>query len=340
MTRPVVYFHIGAPKTGTTFLQAMLWRERRRLRAAGLLYPGRDREAHFAACLDLRGAKFLGHRPSRTSGAWPTLVREIREWGGAAIIDHELFSRAAGETLTRAMSDLSFADVHVVYTVRDIARQLPATWQERMKNRDVTSYAEFVRRVRYGDPPLRAFWQLHDVPRILARWAEFVPAERMHVITLPQAGQRPGALWQRFAGTIGLDPSAYDTGRASPNESLGAVDAALLRRFNQELVDVDVWFPLHSFLVKQRLAPVLAKRNTARIGLPRDVYDWTLEWASAEIAAIRTAGYHVVGDLDELMPAPYTPGADPDEVALSRAAVRATRLLAAGVRLVSRRKRA
>jgi hypothetical protein len=338
MNRPPIYFHIGAPKTGTTFLQAMLWRERRRLRANGLLYPGRDRDAHFAACLDLRGARFLGHRPSKTIGAWPDLVGEIRDWGGAAIIDHELFSRVAGDTMSRAMDDLSFGEVHVVYTVRDIARQLPATWQERMKNRDVTSYGEFLRRVRFADPPLKTFWRLHDVPRILERWAQHVPAERMHVITLPQAGQRPGALWRRFATTVGIDPDGYDTSRATPNESLGAVDAAWLRRFNEELVDYDVWFPLHSFLVKQRLAPVLAKRRTARIGLPRDVYDWAVEWAHDEIAAIRAAGYHVVGDLDELLPAPFVPGADPDKVELSPAAVRALRGLAGAIKLASRRK--
>lgn len=339
MSSPVVYFHIGAPKTGTTFLQAMLWRQRRQLRADGLLYPGIDRDAQFAACLDLRNARFLGHRPSRTSGAWPALVREIREWGGAAIIDHELFSRAVGETLARAMRDLSFAEVHVVYTVRDLARQLPAAWQERMKNRDTTSYAEFLRRARFGDPPLKTFWRLHDVPRILARWAKYVSPEHVHVITLPQSGQQPGALWQRFATTIGLDPNSYDTSRGTPNESLGAVDAAWLRRFNQELADVDVWFPLHSFLVKQRLAPVLAKRRTARIGLPRDVHGWAVDWARDEIAAIRNAGYHVVGDLDELMPAPFVLGADPDEVELSRGALLSMRALAGGVRLVSRPKR-
>ena len=338
MPRPPVYFHIGAPKTGTTFLQAMLWRERRRLRENGLLYPGRDRDAHFTACLDLRGAKFLGHRPSRTAGAWPALVREIREWGGAAIIDHELFSRAAGETLSRAMDDLSFADVHVVYTVRDITRQLPATWQERMKNRDVTGYGEFLRRVRFGDPPLKTFWRLHDVPQILARWAGYVPAERVHVITLPQAGQRPGALWHRFATTIGIDPDGYNTNRATPNESLGAVDAAWLRGLNEELVGYDVWFPLHSFLVKQRLAPVLAKRRTARIGLPRDVYDWTVEWAHEEIDVIRAAGYHVVGDLDELLPAPFLAGANPDDVGLGRGASRALHGFAGAIKLVSRRK--
>lgn len=41
MQHPVIYLHIGAPKTGTTYLQNVLWRNRERLRTDGLLYPGR-----------------------------------------------------------------------------------------------------------------------------------------------------------------------------------------------------------------------------------------------------------------------------------------------------------
>jgi hypothetical protein len=52
MTR--VYLHIGAPKTGTTYLQEVLFRNRARLAEHGVLYPGDSTAAHYAAVLDLR----------------------------------------------------------------------------------------------------------------------------------------------------------------------------------------------------------------------------------------------------------------------------------------------
>src|SRR6187549_340164 len=38
-----VFFHIGAPKSGTTFLQTVMWENRARLEGQGLLYPGSRR---------------------------------------------------------------------------------------------------------------------------------------------------------------------------------------------------------------------------------------------------------------------------------------------------------
>lgn len=336
--RPTVFFHIGAPKTGTTFVQDVMWRHREQLRAAGLLYPGWRSDAHFLACLDLRRMKFLGYRPAASQDSWARLVAEIRDWGGNAVIDHELFGAAWLVTIRRALRDLDFADVEVVYTVRDLARVLPAAWQERMKNGNSGGWGQFLADVRDVDSH-SPFWRLHGVPAVLARWARVVGPERVHVITLPQSGRDPGALWRRFATTLGLDPGRYDTSGVIANESVGAEAAAWLREFNRSLAGREVPFRLYSYLIKERVAPWLARRNSARIGLPRDVYDWTVEWARDEIAALRAAGYHVVGDLDELLPAPWTPGVDPDTVELDPWARRGAVLAAAGVRLVSPRAR-
>ena len=35
-----VYVHVGLPKTGTTYLQHMLWESREALAADGVLFPG------------------------------------------------------------------------------------------------------------------------------------------------------------------------------------------------------------------------------------------------------------------------------------------------------------
>ena len=78
MTRPTrVVLHVGLPKTGTTYLQAVLAHHRDALREAGVLYPFVKPQAMFLGAVEVRGSheKFGLSRP-RTSPApgrrWPT----------------------------------------------------------------------------------------------------------------------------------------------------------------------------------------------------------------------------------------------------------------------------
>ena len=51
-----VFIHIGAPKTGTTFLQDVLWHHRADLAARGVLFTRERYDEHYRASLDLRGS--------------------------------------------------------------------------------------------------------------------------------------------------------------------------------------------------------------------------------------------------------------------------------------------
>src|SRR5690349_8674678 len=129
MTAPrTVFLHVGAPKSGTTYLQTILHTNRRALARNGLLYPGDAIRSHFWASQDLRGIRFRGHAEPQVDGAWDRLVDEVRRARGNAVIDHELLAGAAPAQIARALGDLSFADVHIIWTDRDLARQLPAAW--------------------------------------------------------------------------------------------------------------------------------------------------------------------------------------------------------------------
>ena len=49
------------------------------------------------------------------------------------------------------MSDLSFAEVHVVYTARDVARQVAAEWQEQLKHQRKVTFRTFLEQLRETD---------------------------------------------------------------------------------------------------------------------------------------------------------------------------------------------
>lgn len=326
----VVYFHVGGHKTGTTYLQNVLWHNRAALRRDGLLYPGRRQGAHIWANHDLRQASFKGYRAPQVAGAWRRIVDEIEAWDGAAVIDHEMFSLATPQHIERALNDLAFAEVRIVFTARDMARQIPAVWQEWVKNRATLSYAEFLTAIRGDTAEAARLWALHDVPAILAKWSSPLGPAQVRLVTVPPPGADRGLLWERFAGVLGVEPARYATDIGAANSSLGAAEATVIRRLNAELADVAQ--PVYDRAVKFHLATRLSARPGNRIDLPADAYEWAVGRAHETVAAFRAAGYRVVGDLDELIPAARPTGSDPDAVPVEEQAAAAIAGMAALVR--------
>lgn len=305
--RPAIFLHVGAAKSGTTFLQNALWLNRDRLRERGVLYPGEDRAAHVRAAFDLRRTFFPGASDPRTHGAWEALVDEARDWPGNVIVSQELFAPAAPRHVRRAMADLGFADVHVIFTVRDLGRQIPAHWQEDVKNRFTTPFTEFVTALRQPNwrtfESARLFWGLQDPVAVLGRWGAGLPPERVHVVTLPRPGAPRDLLWRRFCAATGLVPDDYDLSQTFANPSLGLPETQFLLRLNETLGDRVGWHDYNDdvklFLAQRILA---ARPSALRIELPAEHVPWVTERAVETAEKLRAAGYHVVGDLYELMP--------------------------------------
>ena len=241
-----------------------------------------------------------------------------KAWPRRSIISHESFGSASTAQIDRALADLSFAEVHLVYTARDLARQLPAVWQERIKNRSVQTYGDFLTSIRAGpgsaDRGVRHFWNMHGILRVLRRWGRDVPPERIHIVTVPPPSADRIELWRRFATLLRVDPDAYDTDvPRGLNASLGAADAAVLRRFNIAIADLDVPWPAYAAVFKQKIAPSLSSRSE-RIEVPKDAYDWAVAWSQRTVAELQECGYDVVGDLADLVPSTRPTGVDPDNV--------------------------
>src|SRR5262249_8921820 len=132
--RPRAILHIGEPKTGTTFLQQVMWRNRAELAAQGLVLPGHHPQDHFRASQDLRGIVKLATDPAGAwTGEWEILASQARQAPKVAVISHELFSAADARQADRAVSPLLPAAGHVVPTLRAMATLLPAEWQETRK---------------------------------------------------------------------------------------------------------------------------------------------------------------------------------------------------------------
>jgi hypothetical protein len=299
-----VYLHIGAPKTGTTYLQAVLGRNRDSLAAKGLLYPASQSDAHHKAVWDLRGTPKQREHLEGIEGTWAALVGQVNQAGSDVLLSSEHFVFAQKQQVERALSSFEDAEMHVIYTARDLGRQVPAVWQERIKNQRSMTYRSFVQSLIARDgKTAKAFWNVQDPEAVLRRWSRGLRPDQVHLVTAPPTGQPHRVLWDRFAEALGLDGTDYDVDVARSNESLSMLQTEVLRRFNERHAEGLSW-PQYRRLIFRQLDVLRVIGDGRRIGLTPDENAFLTRRASEITEAIAGAGYDVVGDLDDLIPAP------------------------------------
>lgn len=305
MSKTRVYLHIGEPKCGTTFLQDVLWSNRSLLAKHDVTLPGAGIDEHYRAAQDIRELEQADDDPhARWEGAWNAVAKQARDAGGVAVISHELICGADEAQVARAVESLRPADVHVIVTARDFASLLPAEWQETVKHRNERSWHKWLGDIIDTPPADRRpraqwFWSAHDTPAVLKRWSDALSPDRVHLVTVPPSGSPTDLLWSRFASVIGIPDVAVEIGERS-NESLGVVEVELLRRINERLPELPMWF--YSRHVKGVLAhKILAARpKGAKLRLPDSRHEWVRDQSAKRLAGISALGIDVVGGLEEI----------------------------------------
>jgi hypothetical protein len=147
------------------------------------------------------------------------------------------------------------------------------------------------------------FWGLHDAARVLATWSQFVPPERVHLITVPPRTAPSGdTLWQRFCLVTDLDPTRYADIGGRRNRSMGVTETELLRRMNRRLRRMR--HEDYDRLVRRLLAERILGSRSARLSLPPEHFEWAAEWSANLVAELASSGYDIIGDLTELVPRP------------------------------------
>lgn len=341
-----VFLHVGLPKTGTTYLQTLLWSNREQLRSQGLLLPGTGHRQHLWASAVVREDPKLSRRGRDAERAWRDLVDEIRSWPTTAVVTHEFFAGASAEQAAAAVADLGAdegTEVHVVVTARDTLSLVTARWQEYVKNGSTVAIDAYPA-VQESNPHDEWGWATMDLADVLERWRSAVPIERIHVITLPAPNEPRETLWHRFAEVVGIDPASCDAHQTTQNESLGVVEVELLRRVNSHLVGfkapVDRGDWIRGYLGQSKLVP----RNGEKFWpSPQRVQELCAR-GNAIVDRVAADGYSVIGDLENLRPlSAVPPRRHPSSVTDAELADAAAAVIAdmlRDVRRVTREKRA
>jgi hypothetical protein len=312
--------HVGLHKTGTTFLQTVFETNRDVLAEQGIYYPGGPGEpAQRMAAWDLRGRRSPGSNDQRQVGQWDALCAAVTGSPlDTTLISAETLSVLTPKQAVQAVAGFPDAEVSVIVTCRDLGRVLVSAWQEAIKSDLTMTWAEFAAEVQdpaaRGRNPARGFWINHDLPAILGAWRQALPADLIHVVTVPPPGTPPGELLSRTAAIVGFDPAKLTLPTSRDNTSLGVAGTEVVRRLNEALGH-RLNERQHANVVKNTLAPHLAGAGAdARYALPAEERGWVEAEAARQVAAVRTGGYPVVGDLDDLLPREDGNARRPDDV--------------------------
>lgn len=323
-----LYLHIGLQKTGTSFVQRVLWDSQEALDASGVSLVPATKLAMFRLMLDVRGRFDPAIDPPAVGEAVARFPRQLDRARDTALVTQESLSAATPEQVDRLLAAARDREVHVIVTARDLGRLVPSAWQQTLQSGRSRSLPGYLARLAATDGQDARIWATMDLPRILARWSARVPAERIHVVTVPPPGAPPRELLDRFCSVVGIDTSVLTVDEGSrANRGLRWEQAEVLREVNRLLPEEVRRRDVYGDVVKRYFAvSVLGGAQGTPIRLPADRRRWCTSIAERHIAAVRDGGYRVVGDLDELLPVPAAFAEDagrPDDARVAAVAAEA-----------------
>ncbi|MEV8599784.1 hypothetical protein AB0465_07755 [Streptomyces griseoviridis] len=310
--------HIGPHKTGTTSIQGALFAARDRLPEHGVEFPARTRhpmEAALAACA--RPAMMGDATP--TERHWTRLLRQVDATGRrTSVVSSEFFADAEDDAIVaRIVEQLGGERVHVLVTLRPLARIMPSQWQQYVQNGLRMGYQDWLehmlRKAPY-DKPNPSFWRRHRHDRLVERWARAVGPERVTVVVVDDSDR--GGLLRTFEALLGLPAGLLQPVPDAANRSLTLAETEMLRNLNKEFRGNGLPDELYSTLVRN--GAVMHMKNACS-PTPDDVRISTPGWALESAARIgaRTAeritglGVRVLGDPALLSAVPPEPARQP-----------------------------
>jgi hypothetical protein len=311
--------HIGAPKTGTTAIQAA----QGQLRAEAVdgeikhsvTIPGTPLEQARAALAVMgRSTGWTGDMQAVPEKYWTRLVQRTRDSSATVFISSEYLCEADRPTIRRIADELADGDVRVVMTLRPLARVLPSAWQQYLKSGHELPYERWLKAV-LADPPKASvtpsFWPRHDQGAVIERWVGELGADRFTVVILDPEDR--GLLLRSFDDLLALPVGTLaDLPTGQQNRSMTTAEAELFRQVNIALRRHRLNYQEYSHLI--RYGAIMRTVERVKPG-PETVKLTTPGWAltravelgtgyQERIEALRSAGLTVIGDPRRLSDAP------------------------------------
>jgi hypothetical protein len=301
-----VLLHVGMFKTGTTAIQGALFRARPQLAEHGVLHAGETRNP-MQAVLAFRGQQMPGKPPPRPE-QWDNLVAQVAAAADQRVVVSSEFLGTSGvETARRAVAALGGPRVHVVVTLRPLAKMMPSQWQQYVRSRATTSsYDDWLDGMLRKPPfkrPTPSFWNRNHHDVLVERWASVVGPENLTVIIVDEADRT--FLMRTFEDLLGLPAGLLVADKDTENRSLTLAEVELVRQINVEFKNRGWSDELYRRMVLKGIGFQMQTNRIPHVDEPRiTTPQWALDRV-AEIGAaaadkISTLGVRIVGDISTL----------------------------------------
>ena len=298
--------HIGPPKTGTTTLQGAFHGGRDAIARQGVHYAGPTRQP-MSAVLAVIGYPSPGTGEVPSIKKWRRLVGEIRHAGEQRVVlSSERLSHSRPEAIRTIVEDLGAGSVHIVATLRPLAKVIPSQWQQSVQTGLQVSYDEFLEEI-FNDPDGRhgrAFWYRHRHDQLIARWAEVVGPHNVTVIALDDRDH--GMVLRVFEQMLGLKEGTLVADGDRTNRSMTLPEVEVVRAFNEQFFAEGLGRPLHTKVMRFGATAHIKAREPApdepRIETPQWALDRAGQISMEMVDTIMASGIRVVGDPERLRP--------------------------------------
>ena len=302
--------HIGPHKTGTTAVQSALFAARSEIERQGVSYASEGRHAMTAvlAGLQLPDA-WSEYRTPPPRWKWTRLLRKVTSArADRVVLSSEFFADGEPDAIRQVVDELDPGRIHVVVTLRPLARIIPSQWQQAIQNQLTTPLDQWVRDLL--DKPEGAagsfFWRRHRHDLLIQRWAQIVGTDRITAIALDEGD--PDMLLRVFERLTGLRTGTLQATESITNRSMTLPEIELIRAFNAAYKAEKLPRRLYTRVIRFGAAALMEARPPApaepRIALPA----WSVEpigaMARQIVEGIRKSGVRVIGDLDGLLAVP------------------------------------
>ncbi len=306
--------HIGPPKTGTTTLQGAFHGGRAAISSQGVHYAGPTRQP-MSAVLAVMGDPAPGTGKVPSMAKWKLLSGEIKRAGDQRVLlSSERLSHARSDAIRKIVDDLGPRPVHVVATLRPLAKVIPSQWQQSVQTGLQLSYDDFLHQI-FDEPDnrrVRAFWHRHRHDELVARWADVVGPDNVTVIALDERDH--SMVLRVFEQLLGLRDGTLVADGDRTNRSMTLPEAEVVRAFNRQFFAEGLSRPLHTKVMRFGASAHIKSREPSsdepRIETPQWALDRAGTLADEMVAALQASGVRIVGDPERLRPAMTSPLGD------------------------------
>lgn len=203
--------HVGQMKSGTTYVQEILSKNRDKLREQNIVYPGegvnqqpavygicgssvpwvKDKKPHLAKAEKLRNEIF-----------------DAKSKGYDVLLSAEALSSCDKKGIEEFLDSIGGAD-KAIFSVRSLHNALPSAWQQTLKTGSFTSIVEFFQQMEETWPARSGRWRTYAYGECVQRWSEFLPTEAYVLSNKVNNKNEPWDLFCKASGIESMNDYVY-----------------------------------------------------------------------------------------------------------------------------------